>query len=163
MHAERKVVVIPVRTGSNAPGIEWTKYILGIRLKKEKKKNLAAKNMCPDNQNKSQVKNGDKLIQVDSPERRNKRTKLHNENQRRNISLSAWMEVERAAPSDRPHGRPVSRTFMKQHHALSNWTNIVKTSKKNAWRRWQAVPTTVRTEPNIPVRNPTLNVSRQNL
>ncbi len=28
------------------------------------------------------------LIQVDSPEQRNKRTKLHNERERRNISLS---------------------------------------------------------------------------
>lgn len=36
----------------------------------------------------------------------------------------------RGSPSDRPHGPTVSETFMKQLHALSNWTNIVKTSKK---------------------------------
>lgn len=39
------------------------------------------------------------------------------------------MEVERAAPSDRPHARPVSETLMKRHIAPGNWTNIVK--KKN--------------------------------
>lgn len=73
------------------------------------------------------------------------------------------MEVERAAPSDRPHGRPVSETFMKQHHALSNWTNIVKTSKKTWGRGGKLSQQPVRTEPNIPVRNPTLDASRQNL
>lgn len=40
------------------------------------------------------------------------------------------MEVERAAPSDRPHARPVSETLMKRHIAPGNWTNIVK-KKKN--------------------------------
>lgn len=45
------------------------------------------------------------------------------------------MEVERAAPCDRPHGRPVSETFMKEHHALSNWTNIVKKRRKKKLQR----------------------------
>lgn len=70
----------------------------------------------------------------------------------------------KGSPSDRPHGRPVSETFMKEHHELSNWTNIVKTSKK-WWGRVGklAVPPTVREETNIPVRNPMFNASRLNL
>lgn len=41
-------------------------------------------------------------------------------------------------PLTAPHARPLSETFMKRHHELHNWTNIVKTSK--------AARTSVRTE-----------------
>lgn len=44
------------------------------------------------------------------------------------------MEVERAALCDRPHARPASETLMEKHIALSNWTNIVKTSKQTRGR-----------------------------
>lgn len=74
---------------------------------------------------------GKHLIQLDFPEQQNKRTKVHNE--REKDATSAFQSVNgggKGSPSDRPYGRPVSETFMKQHHALSNWTNIVKTSKK---------------------------------
>lgn len=50
-------------------------------------------------------------------------------------ATSAFQSVNgggKGSPSDRPHGRPVSETFMKEHHAQSNWTNIVKTSKKKS-------------------------------
>lgn len=60
---------------------------------------------------------------------------VHNEGEK--DATSAFQSVNgggKGSPSDRPHGRPVSETLMKQHHALSNWTNIVKTSKKT-WGR----------------------------
>ncbi|CAB1442771.1 unnamed protein product [Pleuronectes platessa] len=60
------------------------------------------------------------------------------------------MEVERAAPSDRPRGRPVSETFMKQHRALSNWTNIVKTSKEEWGRGGKLSQQPCARSPNIP-------------
>lgn len=68
----------------------------------------------------------------------------------------------KGSPSIRPHGRPVSQTFMKQHYALSNWTNIVKTSKKTCSRGFKLSHHAC-TDIHIPVRNPMLNVSRQNL
>lgn len=52
-------------------------------------------------------------------------------------ATSAFQSVNgggKGSPSDRPRGRPVSENLMKQHHSLSNWTNIVKTSKKT-WSR----------------------------
>ena len=97
--------------------------------------------------------NAQNLIQIDSPSKtsKKKRAEQHNVRERRNISLSGcewrWKGQPPLWPPPRPSG---VWNFYEAAPCAKQLDKHCKNIKGGVGPRWQAVPTTVRTEPKHP-------------